>query len=259
MNVFSILLLSSLIVVSFASVSYAKWSYGIGTGFFGLNIDGTLGIHTNQAGPVDIDIDMDASDTRDLMESVFGFGGYATDDTWVIRYSFVTMELEGSDSTYQPQITSDLFSKAKYEWTGAEITVGYPIYRTSYATITLDGGLRYTKQEISTTLIFTGGVNETELNNYDNDWTDLLVGATATVPLSDKWAWTVTGNAGFGDSEGTYMGSTAVNWRFFKKLSASLYYKYIAVEYKTGSRGSSHWYHYDADEFGLGINVLYNF
>ena len=47
LRVWSITILSLMMVMSFSSVSYSQWHYGIGTGFFGLNIDGDVGLNTS--------------------------------------------------------------------------------------------------------------------------------------------------------------------------------------------------------------------
>jgi len=138
-KVLSLTLLSLLMAISFTSVSYADWSFGIGTGLFGLNVDGEIGFHTNLAGSTKLDIDLDAEDTSDLMESAFGLGGYATDGTWMIKYSIGELELEGKKSTSLPAINSTANTKVNFEVTAAEVTVGYPVYQTPSVIVTVDG------------------------------------------------------------------------------------------------------------------------
>lgn len=258
-KVLSLTLLHLLIVISFCSVSYADWSFGIGTGLFRLNVDGEIGVHSNLAGPVKLDVDLDADDISDLMESAFGLGGYATDDTWIIKYSIGKLELEDKGSNSLPAINSTASFKINFEVTGAEVTVGYPVYRTPSVIVSLDGGVRYTRHELSSRLTFTGGVNGRQDKDIDESWTDFLIGGTVTVPFTKKWIWNTSANAGFGGSEGTYLVYTGVTWRFLERWSSTLYGKYTAVEYENGSKGDTDWYLYDVDEFGLGINILYSF
>ena len=80
----------------FAPVVHAQgeWHSGIGTGAFALNIEGTEGFNTF-LGPVVLDVSLDTSDIKDLLESAVGIGGYAAKDKWVILYAFQKMELEG--------------------------------------------------------------------------------------------------------------------------------------------------------------------
>ena len=71
--------------------------------------------------------------------------------------------------------------------------------------------------------------------------------------------WNNRITAGFGGSEGTYMGQTGITWIFYKGWSSTLYGNYTAVEFENGDEGDSDWYLYDIDEFGIGLGFLYNF
>jgi len=254
----SLTMLSVLMVISFTSVSYAKWSYGIGTGFFALNLDGDIGLNTNQ-GALQTSVDLDNSDIRDLMDSAFGLGGYATDGTWMIRYSFGYMALEGDGNGTLPAGLTTVNAELDFDVLGGEILVGYPVYQGSSFTVQLDGGVRYTKHEIEWDIVFAGAINAYINRDIDESWTDFLIGGTVTVPFTKEWIWNTSANAGFGGSEGTYMGYTGLTWKFYKNWSGTLYSKYTAVDFENGSKGDTDWYLYDVDEFGLGINILYNF
>ena len=257
LKLWSVSLLSLVIVMGFSSVSHAEWKYGIGTGMFLLNLDGDIGLTTNIAGPVTLDVDLDSSDINDLMETAFGFGGYASDGTWRIKYGFSYMDLKGDSKTSQSGITVD--AELEFEATGAELTVGYPIYKDPSVNLTLDAGLRYTKHEITSRTNITGAVTENLKKDLDNDWTDFLLGATIAFPFDTAWNWSTNANAGYGGSEGTYLVSTGVTWRFIENWSGTLYGKYTAVDFEEGSSGDSDWYKYDVDEYGAGITILYNF
>lgn len=254
----SVTMISFLMIIGAAPNSYADWYYGIGTGLFGLNVDGNMGTHLPLAGSIVLKSELDADETSDLMESAFGFGGYATDGTWMIQYSYGSLELADSSSHSLPEIASTVSFALNFEVTSAELTVGYPVYKSPDATVHLEAGLRYIEHDITSTLAVTGGVNESITRNINEDWTDVLIGATINVPIVPKWNWITRANAGFGGSEGTYMGQTGVNWRFYKNWSCMLFAKYTAVEYDNGTKGSPGWYLYDVDEFGPGFNVVYN-
>ena len=262
----SITLLSLLISISFVSASQAEeWSHGIGTGLFGLNLDGNVGVHTNLAGSILIeDADLDFDDISNLMESAIGFAGYSTDGTWTIRYAYQSLELEGSKSHAIPAnpvlaAGHSLNASMNFEATGAELLVGYAVFKDPSAIVSVDGGVRYTKHELNASLGISGpSLNSTLTRNLEEDWTDVLIGATVTVPLTDEWIWITIANAGFGGSEGTYTGQTGVTWKFHENWSTTVYGKYAAVEYENSSRNNSGWYLYDVDEFGLGVGIAYS-
>jgi hypothetical protein len=266
MKVLAIVLLSLVTAVCFTSASNAaEWSHGIGTGFFGLNLEGDFGVHTNLAGSILIeDADVDFDDVSNLMESAIGFAGYSTDGTWTIRYAYQSLELEGSRSQSIPSnlvlvAAHSLNASLNFEATGAELTVGYAVLKDPSAVVSVDAGVRYTKHELDASLGISGpSVNSTIRRNIEEDWTDALIGGTVTAPLTQDLVWITTANAGFGGSEGTYTAQTGVTWKFHENWSTTVYGKYSAVEYENGSRGSAGWYFYDVDEFGLGIGIAYN-
>ncbi len=187
------------------------------------------------------------------MKSAFGFGGYATDKTWMIQYSFVNLELEGEASRMVG--ATRVSAKIGFDITGGELTVGYPVHRSTSLRLGVLGGMRYTKHELSSEI--TVGAQQRK-RSIDNDWTDALIGLTIGVPFAEKWVWNTRLDAGFGGSEGTYSGSTGVTWRFFKNWSTNLQAKYQAIHYENGSKGDSDWYLYDVDESGVSLGFLYH-
>jgi hypothetical protein len=143
--------------------------------------------------------------------------------------------------------------------TGAELTVGYPVYKTPSLIVLVDGGLRYTKHKFDNSLSSTGNVSFPKTSNkFDQSWTDAVLGASVNVPFAETWSWNSRVNAGFGGSDGTYLVSTGVSWRFHKNWSTSLTGKYVSVDYENGSQGESDWYYYNADESSIGLTVLFN-
>jgi hypothetical protein len=68
------------------STAQAVWSYGIGTGITATQIDGQQGFNS-LVGPNKYDVNLIPSDLSDMTKSAFGFGGYASDGTWLIWYT----------------------------------------------------------------------------------------------------------------------------------------------------------------------------
>ena len=251
-----LLTLICLATMGFQSMTQAdesEWKFGIGTGFFALNIDGEIGLNltTLGLGGQQFDVDLSADDTMDLMETAIGFGGYATNGSWLIDYGFNYLELVDT-------ISNDIVERGEFtvEVTGFEILVGYPVFKTPNIVISLHGGARYVRHELTSDITASG---TRAIETIDEDWIDALFGVSANIPLSDKWMWINKFNAGFGGSEGTYQGFTGLNWQFHKSWSAGVYGRFTAVEFENGHKGDKDWYFYDADEYGAGINIFYHF
>ncbi len=243
-------LVSTLVLAALsASIQAQDWRYGIGTGPGAISVEGDQGFNTTIFGPVELDIDLNAEDTSDLMESAFGLGGYASNGTWTISGGFGTLTLQGKASNGITSLDNE------FEITTGELMVGYNVSRTESLSIDLLGGVRYMNHDLSAEV--TQG--ETKIKrNVENDWTDALVGISFGVPLNDNWAWNTRFDAGFGGSEGTYSANTGLVWRFTEGWSATFYAKVQAIEFEEGNKGDSDWYLYDMDETTLGLTILYN-
>jgi len=238
-----------------APAAQADWYFGIGTGLSLMNVDGKQGFDT-VAGPVKFDVKLDPKDFNDLTKSAFGFGGYATDGKWLVQYSLASLELQ--DKVSSDVGASTVKAKVNFKIYGAELTVGYPFYQSPSLVMLLDLGVRYTEHKFNNSISVSGAINAERQRKFSNDWTDGLVGVTMNVPFADKWTWSTRFNGGFGGSDGTYMASTGLSWRFHKSWSAGATVKYMAVDYENGKPGDSDWYFYDADETSVGLVFLYN-
>lgn len=243
-----------------ASVASAEWHYGIGTGLMRLNAKGDQGLNiaAGDIGPVQLDVDLDPDDFSDLMESAFGLGGYATDGQWMIKYSGGFLNLQGDTSRTLPG-GSVVAGEVYLDITSAEASVGYCAHRSENVVVTPYVGVRYTEHEIGAKLSATIGADTSSAErNVDHSWTDARVGVAVDVPLAQTWTWGSSVEAGFGESEGTYVGDTGIAWMFTKHWLGRLGFKYSAIDFENGSKGDSDWYLYDVDEFGASLNVLYN-
>jgi hypothetical protein len=119
-------------------------------------------------------------------------------------------------------------------------------------------GIRYLKHDIDLSINGDGFVGINRSKSINESWTDVLAGISADVPLADAWNWNIKTEAGFGGSEGTYLASTGLTWQFYDRWSATLFAKYVAVDYENGSRGDEDAYLYDVDETTLGLTIGYN-
>jgi hypothetical protein len=255
---FFIIILTGLMLISFNTIAYAEWDFGIGTGIFRLNKEGDVGLNTKLYGPIQFEVDMEPDDISDLMETAFGFGGYAKNGKWTVAYSFSFLALEDSPTlTLETgaQIKADISS----DTTGGEVTVSHPVYYKAPFLVTLEGGVRVTKHEIETDISLTSGVASGNLSKkIDETWADALFGVSTKIIFSEEWILNNRFNAGFGGSEGTYTGYSGLMWKFHKNWSTTLYGKFTAVEFENEEEGDSDWYLYDVDEFGWGLSFLFH-
>ena len=90
---FSLLLAAAVLVLSTqGALAQDEWHFGIGTGFGTLALDGDIGFRGFKG-----DIDLDNSETSDLVESAFGLAGFASKGNWAILWSAGSLTLEDDD------------------------------------------------------------------------------------------------------------------------------------------------------------------
>ena len=243
------IILSALLTVS--SVAAADdWKFGIGTGFFALNIDGDIGLNTG-AGPVLTPLDLSSSDVSDLMESAFGFTGFAQKGKWKISYTVSHLELEGSETSELENSGESIATKLNFVADGLDVNVAYHFDNgfSAYA------GVRNTTHEID--FDHNGPVHVID-RTVENDWTDAYVGVAYAMAIGTDKAWVTHIDAGAGGSEGSVTINTALAWQFSPSWAASIYAKHYSVEFEEGSIGDSDWYFYDSAEFGAGLGIMYS-
>jgi hypothetical protein len=239
-------------VMGSGTAAHAEWHFGIGTGLAGQSYDGDLGLHIDAATIDDqkFEVDLAPGDVADLMETVFGLGGYATDGTWKIQYSVFFLKLE-DDPTLTSQGGDSIAAKWEFEQTSGELTAAYAIFKDPSVIVHALGGIRYTGHKLE------GTINADPTREIEEEWVDALIGLTVDVPLAPTWSWNNRVDAGFGGSEGTFSGSTGLTWAFAEHWAGQLFASFMAVEYENGKMGDTDWYLYDANEASAGIKILY--
>lgn len=240
----------------------APWFFGIGTGIARLSADGEQGFHAGEFGGVVIDIDLAPRDFDDYIQSAFGFGGYATNGTWMVQFSLGSMELGeelgGGTLPGGAIVTSDL----SFDLFSTEALVGRTVYRSAGNRFALRPhiGIRHMRHELAVDLTITdAGVSTDISRGIKQNWTDFLVGTSMDIKLKDNWGWNILLDAGFGGSEGTYRASTGWSWQIARHWSLSPNVSFMAIDYQNGVPGDVDFYLYDVNEFSYGLSFLFHF
>lgn len=225
-------------VLMSATVSQAEWKFGIGAGIGAFDIDGegTLGANSG-------DIEYDSGD----LESAFSLQGYAANGAWIFRSTVFSMEVE-ADQTPAPGVTISDLNFKRLIW---DLTAGYKLIEGDAWTITTFAGIRSVTHEMTSPALGS--------TDFDNTWTDIIVGSSAVYALAKKWFWSSGLEAGFGGSEGSFGANTGLTWRFGMHWSASAVLSWSSSEYEEGDAGDADFYQYDAKETKLGLGVVYHF
>lgn len=243
--------------LSVSAVQAQDWEFGIGTGFYGGNFDGDIGLQTSAAGLLESDVRLTPSDTADLLESALGGGGFARNGRWTINFSYGKLELEDKNRLTAVTLGGGGTERLTFNKRVGELTAAYQLNDQGRHFWTLLGGFRYTNHEWKAKVETAG--SPTSSVRIDESWSDVIVGIGHAYPLSQKLVWNSRLDYSAGDSEGVASFNTGLGWRFAESWSARFYASYSAVEFKNHSRAEPNYYLYDVDEFGAGVTILYHF
>lgn len=219
-----------------------EWRFGIGTGIRSLALDGDIGFATESGGVV-AGIDLDNGDTADMFESAFGAAGFAAKGPWKFSAGAATLTLEDDDADLD----------AEWDRVQAHAEVEYAFATVGKNRFGVLGGIRYTDHDWKL---------ENNVTNVDtdaeDDWIDAVVGVTHTMPFAENWSWANRADYGFGDSEGTFHVSTAINWKPFENWVFNASLSYMDVEYgDEDDIDDSDFYYYDVEETTIGLGFMY--
>ncbi len=116
-------------------------------------------------------------------------------------------------------------------------------------------GIRYLDVQMGLDLKLTNGATTGNKSfNGDDSFTDFLVGAKYSVPLSEKWALSFRGDYSFGDTEGTWL--LAANAIYATKTGAWAFgYRYMGVELPINNTGSN----LDLSLYGPQVGYAFKF
>ena len=176
-----------------------------------------------------------------MFKSGFGFASYAARGKWKILLSAGTLTLEDKHG-------GDLF---EWDRTQFELATVYTFAKTGNHAWGGLFGVRNTGHEWTSPI--------SGLNGIDESWTDGLIGLTHGVPFAGKWSWSSRLDGGFGESEGTVMITSGINWHVGSSWVFNLNARYSSVDFENGNPGDSDYYLYDVDETTIGIGFMYNF
>lgn len=232
----------------------APWAFGIGSGFQFLHAEGDVGF-TSFRGAENVDLDLDPSDFRDLMDSVFGFSFFAAKDKWraVVGYGTLTL-LDRANTELVGGALPPLRSKFEQTITFAEAAATYHFATTGRHFWSALVGVRNTRHEYDVRLGIGAGQTKRKM---DHDWTDAVLGFTHTYALRDRISWNNRIEAGLGQTDSFWAFNTSLNWQFARAWNLGFYIDYKMIDFENDSAGDSNWYLYDADEFGPGISIMY--
>jgi hypothetical protein len=194
----------------------SKWSFDASLYGLGAGMSGDVGI-----GPVDADVDLGFDKIWDNLE--FGAMGKVRlgYDRWGLNTDVVYMGLGASKNG----ISADMD-----QWM-VEPSISYRVCRYFEAL----AGVRY--NNLSGEIRGPGILPQPRIPTGTQDWWDPIIGGNVRLPLGKKFSFTVRGDiGGFGaGSDFTWQAFPGLHWQISKMWSMQGGYRWLYMDYETGS------------------------
>jgi hypothetical protein len=184
------------------------------------NVDASF---NDRSGSGDADVGEGESDIMDKLDSAFLGHLEAQGDNWGLFGDMVFLGLGDDRKGNLVDIESE-FDAGIYEfaavWSPAD---------ERYRGFEAFAGVRYMDLELQLDFDPVNPALDSRRVDTDESYTDFLIGARYSVPLSDNWAFTMRGDTSFGDSEGTFNASGLFAWKLGPGALA-FGYRYFTAE-----------------------------
>ncbi len=192
---------------------------------------------------IEQDVDLSFSDIWENLEIGGMLHFRAQNDRWITQLDTIYMQLQSD--VERPPLSTD------FDQTAIELVGGY---RTSQEFEVLLG-LRYNRLSGGLTGNATGRLQI----DGSEDWIDPLIGAAWTPRLGERWMLRVRGDiGGFGiGSDFAWQLLGLVGWDFAERWSLLVGYRYLDMDYQTGSGFQS--FRYDVATSGPQAGVSFRF
>jgi len=236
--------LACLVLLAAMPLHAEEWKHELAPYMWGSAMEGTTGI-----GDVTADVDVSFGDILDNLEMGF-MGMYrGTRDRFSISVDTIFMGLGATQRS-----RNDL---AKADIDVDQFVLGAAAGYALTERFVVLGGLRY--NDLSAEVEVTGPLGNTADAETDESWVDPYLGAQYTIPLSDAWSLNLYGDiGGFGvGSDFAWQGLVTFRWQLTERTGALAAYRYMDVDYESGS-GSGR-FKYDMAFSGPALGIVFTF
>lgn len=219
------------------------WTHEIAPYVWGAGMDGTTGL-----GGVSADVDASFGDILDNLE--LGFMGMyrGTRDRFSVTIDAVYMGLGATARGPGDLVKADV----DMDQAALEADLGYEVLEH----LTVFGGLRYNDLSVE---VETNGPLGRQSVDGDENWVDPVVGALYVLPFAEQWSATFRGDiGGFGiGSDFAWQGLASLRWQASPSFGVLAAYRYISMDYESGSGSKS--FTYDMAMSGPALGVVFTF
>lgn len=231
---------------AFGHSQEGQWKHTITPYLMAAHLEGTSGV-----GGLNADIDLNASDIFSNLDFGAMLAYRAETENWAVMTDFIYMKLGAS----QTSAGENLRARVNLEQTTMQLDVARRL--SEHFELTL--GARYWDVDTTVQLTGLGPIGIDVRGQAGDSWVDPVLGLRFTYPFNDRWALLGKGDiGGFGiGSDFTWHATVGLNWATSDRISVTLLYRYLAVDYESGSGASR--FALDISEAGPGMGVSFKF
>lgn len=222
---------TALTLLAFGSAAHAQsaeasdaWSWNVITYLWASDIKTEANVRGQ---PVSNEIEFsDIVDHMDIAQQIH-VEGQGRD--WGVMTDLTYLKASGEGDFPNMKVETDLTTvmlDAALVWSPGE---------EQHTGLELMGGVRYLSVDVEADFDITDPNQPDQKRGLDNSFTDALIGARYGAPLSDKWSYSVRGDASFGQTDGTWSATAALQYRL-KRGRLFMGYRHYVVDL-TSERG----------------------
>ena len=226
-----------------------SWNHSVYIYVMGAAIDGKA-----QIGPVEVPVDLSASDIFSALEFGAMAAYRAENDTWSFSADTTYMGLAGSDTTDGGLVLGTLDVD--------QFTLMASVGRRVSENAEILFGLAYVDLGVDLRVTSTGPLPVDLAASRDADWIDPTVGLRYNRPINDKWRVNLRGDVGgFGvGSDLMYHLLANVQWQASESVGMVFGYRLIDFDYEDGNNSpDGNYQQYDLTEQGPLVGVSISF
>ena len=211
-------------------------------------------------GEVTVPVDWTVGDVFDKLKFAIPIHFNLKKGRWGAFVDYLYMNVGEDDVAVEtpgplsPTIAADW----RYKLTMFELAGAYRIAGTREHGLEAFVGLRYSRNKMELAIRGGGPLQVQQGGDFEESWTDLMLGFRYNAVFSSKWVMAVRGDIGFISSSITFNVMADLGYRLSRTFDIFLGYKYLDINYENDKEGREYFkFAGHLNGFNLGINIRF--
>ena len=255
------LVLVSLIVLLFSPSAFADekaeegWEFMLTPYLWAAGLNTTLGV-----GEVTVPVDWTVGDVFDKLKFAVPVTFNVKKDRWGAFAGYLYMNVGEDDVAVETPgpLPISIAADYRYKINMFELAGAYRIAGTREHGLEAFVGLRYSRNKMELDIRGGGPLQVQQGGDFEESWTDLMLGFRYNAVFSSKWVMAVRGDIGFLSSSITINAMANLGYRLSRTFDIFLGYRYLDINYENDKEGREYFkFAGHLNGFNLGINIRF--